>query len=132
MSVKSICGVILTSNDVERLAEFYSLLLGVKLEREEHGGLAVHYGADLGEVHFAIHPPEDFRETGGGYPATKVAFHVDDLESHLQRVRDAGYSLWQEPHDEGFGLVASLRDPDGNLVELVELDYEFKPPVTHE
>jgi hypothetical protein len=33
----------------------------------------------------------------------------------------------QAPHDEVFGPVASFHDPDGNLIELVELRYEFKP-----
>ena len=31
----------------------------------------------------------------------------------------------QPPHDEGFGQVASFKDPEGNLFEVVELTHEF-------
>lgn len=127
MSVQRICGVILTSDNVERLADYYSTLLGIRLAREEHGDLAVHYGADLGTIHFAIHPPSDFREERSGYPSTKIAFQVNDLASHVSRMRAAGHEPWQDVHDEGFGPLASFRDPDGNLIELVELRYEFQP-----
>ena len=125
MPVRSICGVILTSDNVDAMAQFYSSFLGLQLEREEHGGLDVHYGIDIGSVHFAIHPPSDFGETTRGNSATKVAFNVDALQPYVDRLRAAGYEPWQDIHDEGFGPVASFRDPDGNLIELVELRYDF-------
>lgn len=128
MRIKSICGVILTSDNVERMADFYGSLIGLPLQREEHGGLEVHYGMDLGTVHFAIHPPSDFNETARGNSATKIAFEVDELEPYVQRLKAAGCEPWQEVHDEGFGPVASFRDPDDNLIELVQLSYPFAPP----
>lgn len=125
MQVRSVCGVILTSDHLEAMAEFYSLLLGLPLEREEHGGLDVHYGVDIGSVHFAIHPPADFGETSRGNSPAKIAFEVDDVQAYVDRLRGAGYEPWQDVHDEGFGPLASFRDPDGNLIELVELRYDF-------
>ena len=125
MTIKSICGVILTSDQLETLASFYSTLLGVPLEKEEHGGMAVHYGTDIGTVHFAIHAPADFKEAARGNSATKIAFEVDALQPYVDRLRAAGHEPWQDVHDEGFGPVASFRDPDGNLIELVELHYDF-------
>ena len=43
------------------------------------------------------------------------------------RLAAEGFQPAQAPHDEGFGPVASFHDPDGNLIEPVELRYEFKP-----
>lgn len=126
MKISSICGVIVTTENVEWLAYFYRDVLGLSLEKEEHGGLAAHYGVDLGQVHFAIHPLADFGETRTGNATTKVAFTVDALEPYINRLTEHGYPPVHAPHDEGFGLVASFRDPDGNLIELVELRYEFK------
>jgi predicted enzyme related to lactoylglutathione lyase len=36
-----------------------------------------------------------------------------------------GATCVRPPHDEGFGLVASFTDPEGNPFELVELSYDF-------
>jgi predicted enzyme related to lactoylglutathione lyase len=124
MSVQSICGVILITDDVEGLARFYREGLGLALEREDHGGLAVHYGVDIGELHFGIHPPSNFAGRGPGR-ATPIAFAVTSLAEHLARVRALGATVVIEPHDEGFGPVVTCADPQGNLFELVELRHEF-------
>jgi catechol 2,3-dioxygenase-like lactoylglutathione lyase family enzyme len=127
MNISSICGVIITTDNLERMADFYQRVLGLPLEREEHGGMDIHYGIDLGALHFAIHPLSDFGETEPGNATVKIAFTVDSLASYVSRLAAEGYQPVQAPHDEGFGPVASFRDPDGNLIELVELRYEFKP-----
>ena len=128
MSIKSICGVIITTDKMNEIVAFYRDVLGLPLSREEHGGLEVHYGVDLGNVHFAIHPLASFGETQPGNATTKIAFEVDSLADQLHKLSDAGLRSEQEPHDEGFGPLASVRDPDGNLIELVELRYEFASP----
>jgi catechol 2,3-dioxygenase-like lactoylglutathione lyase family enzyme len=108
------------------MVRFYRDILGLSLEKEEHSDLEVHYGIDLGNLHFAIHPLADFGEAVPGNAATKIAFTVDSLDRYVARLAEHGYNPVHEPHDEGFGPVASFKDPDGNLIELVELKYEFK------
>lgn len=124
MPVKSICGVIFVSEHVEKLASFYSRGLGIELEKEDHGGLDIHFGTDIGTVHFAIHPPSNFGDRGPSR-GTAVAFQVDSIAEHLDALQELGAQVVTEPHDEGFGMVVTLADPDGNLFELVELTHEF-------
>ena len=121
----SVCGVILVTDDVERLAGFYRDVLELPLEREEHAGLPVHYGVDIGATHVGIHPPQSFARTQARAGGTVVALQVDDLDSWLERLAAKGVAPAVPKHDEGFGPVAALEDPDGNLIELVELRYEF-------
>lgn len=130
MAVKSICGVIFVSSDVEALAAFYRDALGLTFEREDHGGLDIHYGVDIGEVHFGIHPPTNFGERGTSR-ATPIAFAVSSLDEHLPKAKELGAEVVIEPHDEGFGPVVTLADPQGNLFELVELKHEFGAPHEH-
>lgn len=125
MSVKSICGVILASERPAVLAEFYAEALDLTFEREEHGGLDPHFGVDIGELHFGIHPPANLGKTGAGNSNTSIAFNVESLEAVTERLARLGAEAVTEAHDEGFGMVASYRDPDGNLFEIVELDYAF-------
>lgn len=125
MSVKSICGVILKARDPQALAAFYGAALELDFEREEHGGLEPHYGADIGEVHFGIHPPENLASEAVGNAATSIAFNVESLAETCRRLERLGAEQVIAPHDEGFGEVASYRDPEDNLFEVVELDYDF-------
>lgn len=126
MAVKSICGAILVSNAPAALARFYSEALGLAFEREEHAGLAPHWGVDIGSVHFGIHPPENFKRRAAGQASVVLTFDVTSLPECQARLEKLGAPCIQPPHDEGFGSVASFADPDGNQFEVVELRYEFE------
>ena len=126
MPVKSICGTILMSGTPDALALFYSEALGLSFEREEHAGLAPHWGVDIGTVHFGIHPPENFKRRAAGQGSLVLAFDVTSLAEVQARLERLGAPCIQPPHDEGFGMVASFSDPDGNLFEIVELSYQFE------
>ena len=125
MKTKSICGVILASRDPKALADFYSKALGLTFEREEHGGLDVHFGVDIGEIHFGIHPPKNLGRPEVGRSSTSIAFNVDSLATVAATLKELGAVQITEPHDEGFGMVASYEDPEGNPFEVVELSYDF-------
>jgi predicted enzyme related to lactoylglutathione lyase len=125
MGLKSVCGVILVSENPKRLAEFYGHVLEVEFEAEDHGDLEPHYGVDAGLLHFGIHPPANFDGNRAGSANATIAFNVDSLEKTMSRLRQVEARQVQPPHDEGFGPVASYLDPDGNTFEIVELNYEF-------
>ena len=126
MSVKSICGVILVSENPQALAEFYASALELAFEKEEHGGLDIHYGVDIGEVHFGIHPPHNLKKDNAGNSTISIAFNINSLEKTIECLDNLGAKQVVAAHDEGFGLVASYLDIDGNMFEIVELTYEFK------
>ena len=125
MHVKSICGIILASENPGTLAEFYASALGLRFAREDHGGLETHYGVDIGECHFGIHPPANLFRNAAGNASASIAFNVDSLDDVRSRLRKLGAVEVAAPHDEGFGLVAAYTDPEGNPFEVVELSYEF-------
>jgi predicted enzyme related to lactoylglutathione lyase len=115
--------VLLNSRDPVRLAGFYRDVIGLPLEDEQHGAGDLHYACELGDLHFAIHGTKD--ETGTG--SVRVAFEVFDMDGFVAKVRARGLSLLSEPKDLGFMVLASMKDPDGNVVELTKLsDRWFK------
>lgn len=126
MAVKSICGAILVSNNPEALARFYGDALAVSFGREEHAGLAPHWGVDIGTIHFGIHPPANFKRSSVGKASVVLAFDVISVSECASRLKRLGSECVQPPHDEGFGVVASFTDPDGNQFEVVELRHEFR------
>ncbi len=48
-------------------------------------------------------------------------WHVTDIEAKLAEVAAAGATVKEAPHDVGGGrLVASVTDPDGNVLGLIQ------------
>ena len=51
-----------------------------------------------------------------------IAFYVDDLENFVAELRKEGVQIYREPFKIGHEIIAFIRDPDGYLIELNEID----------
>ncbi len=109
--------VLINSRDPERLAAFYRDVLDVPLEVEMHGPHK-HYGCELGDLHFAIHPVRGSAPSGAG--AVDFALQVFDLDTFLKKLTAKGVEV-ELPVERGFARMTEIRDPDGNRIFLTEL-----------
>ncbi len=101
--------------------------MGLPLESEQHGETDKHYGSELGDLHFAIHPLSNFDGSGIGTGAVKLAFTVFDMNAFVEKLKSKGITLEYPPKDTGFSLMTALKDPDGNYIEFTQLsDRWFK------
>lgn len=118
--------ILLISPDAKALAEFYRNALALPFEDEEHPGIPLHYGCDVGGVHLAIHASSGFV----GVPTRDAQSPIMVLGTSNVRAVAARLSAngiqASGPTDHGFGLIVSFRDPDGNLVEVLE-EYGASP-----
>ena len=120
MLVDSVSAVLLISDNAAALADFYKSALELPLQDEQHDGVPLHYGCEIGEVHFAIHPSE-------GWPGVRardsqspiIALATQNVDLIAGRLRNVGVEP-VGPYDHGFAFTLSFRDPDGNLVEIME------------
>jgi predicted enzyme related to lactoylglutathione lyase len=120
--LRFLSGIILVSKDPARLVGFYRDLLGVPLTEEQHDESALHWACELGDIHFAIHPADEYPDEAVTPGAIKIAFMVFDLNSLVTWLTDAGVELVYPPVEFGTeSRITAVRDPDGNLVELTEL-----------
>jgi lactoylglutathione lyase len=112
--------------DIEAALRFYRDLLGFKetfrTPREgvpEHVELALNgFGLGLGTVEAAkrVHGVD----AAPGTLAMDVVVWTDDVDSAFERLSATGVPVLHPPHDTGnSNRNALLRDPDGNLVEIV-------------
>jgi predicted enzyme related to lactoylglutathione lyase len=124
--IKEFSGASIWSEDVNNLLPFYRDVLGLKVTMDSPGYAFV--GADSPEspgVLLGTHSEVHGRNSD---PARHmVGFNSDDLEADCKRLRDAGVEFIEEPtvygNDEyGNMMIATLKDPDGNLVQL----FQFK------
>lgn len=107
--------VIVYSAKFERLADFYRA--GLQLG-EPATVLHNHVGFWLGPNYLGFEPLEE-----GGGPGNSVAawFEVPDIEAAHARLLEAGATALMAPTRQEYGAIhATVRDPDGNLLGLIE------------
>jgi predicted enzyme related to lactoylglutathione lyase len=100
-------------SDVGTAKAVYTALLGMAPQHD-----APYYvGFDVAGQHIGLVP-------GGGPQGmtSPVAYwHVPDIEAKLAEVTAAGAAVKEPPHDVGGGrLVATVTDPDGNVLGLLQ------------
>jgi catechol 2,3-dioxygenase-like lactoylglutathione lyase family enzyme len=116
----------LYTRDIEAGIHFYRDLLGFEETfRTPTVGVPEHvefklkgFGIGLGTVEAArrVHGVD----TAPGSPAMVLVIWSDDVDRAFAELTAAGVPVVQEPHDTGNdNRNALLRDPDGNLVEIV-------------
>ena len=100
-------------SDVTAAKAVYTALLGVAPQADS----PYYVGYDVAGQHIGLVP-------GGGPQGmtSPVAYwHVQDIEASLAAVTAAGATLKEPAHDVGGGrLVASVTDPDGNVLGLLQ------------
>jgi catechol 2,3-dioxygenase-like lactoylglutathione lyase family enzyme len=124
MPVNSLNAVLLVTEDASGLADWYRRVLGVPLQDEQHGGggEVPHFGCFMHGLHFAIHPTGNYAfapETGRG--GVRIAFDVASLDEFVAAL-PAGEIDWVfEPVDLGWSRMLAMRDPDGNMIEVLQM-----------
>jgi predicted enzyme related to lactoylglutathione lyase len=99
--------------DLDRAKKVYTALLGVPPSADS----SYYVGFDAAGQHIGLVP-------GGGPQGmtSPVAYwHVPDIEAKLAEVTAAGATVQDPVRDVGGGrLVASVTDPDGNVLGLLQ------------
>jgi predicted enzyme related to lactoylglutathione lyase len=116
--ISRLSGATIWSEDLNNLLPFYRDVLGLKVAMESPGFVLL--GADQPGVpalglgtHSEVHGPN--RD-----PARHmVSLATDDLTADWKRLKEAGVEFVEDPVDFGDLSVATLKDPEGNYVQLL-------------
>lgn len=100
--------------DLDRAIRFYRDTLELPLVRQgTFGAEFLEEPPHLG-VHPAVHP--EGKALVGRH--TGLTFHVQDLLHFCGVLHDRGVRFVTEPTRQGFGVMAMIADPDGNIMAL--------------
>ena len=102
--------------NMDRALLFYRDHLGLPVNRQGSFGAEFLDGETVLGVHPAVHP--ESRSMVGRH--TGLTFHTDDVVGLCERLRQRGVTLVAEPSQTGFGIMALVADPDGNVLALWE------------
>lgn len=122
--------VVLVTDDLDRALAFYVDVCGLPLGHRS-GPFAQ---LDTGRTRIAFYERSAMADTLGveirppdpDAPAFEVGFKVDDVDAAYRELVEAGAEGVTEPADRPWGQrTGYVRDPDGNLIELVT---QLEPP----
>ena len=115
-------GTSIWSEDLNNLLPFYRDVLGLKVAMESPDFVLI--GADnpnAPAMGLGTHSEVHGRNTD---PARHmVGFNTDDIQADCQRLKAAGVEFIQEPTQYDELWIATLKDPEGNLVQL----FDYRP-----
>lgn len=116
----------LYTRDIEAGIRFYRDLLGFRETfRTPPTGTPTHVEFKVGGFTLGLGTVEAAKRVHGvdaspGSPVMALVFWTTDVDSVFERLRSAKVPVVQPPHNTGNNnRNALLRDPDGNLVEIV-------------
>jgi len=105
-------GASIWSEDLNNVLPFYRDILGLEVTSETPGFVV------LGGVWLGTHSEVHGRNAD---PARHmIGLTSNDLTADWKRLKDAGVEFVEDPTDYGTVRIATLKDPDGNLVQLLQ------------
>ena len=118
--IRTIWGMTFCVSDLERAKRFYGETLGLEKKYE----YASYVGFECGGVEIGLAPKlEPGQKMGPLSPP--VEFLVDDVEKTYNELKQKGVVFTKELHEEPWGgRQATFADPDGNVLEIVQINWE--------
>jgi catechol 2,3-dioxygenase-like lactoylglutathione lyase family enzyme len=143
--IKGLHHASITTGDIDRLTRFYRDILGFEIVRETswNGGSAVadaiyalrdtavqmvmlkttNAYLELFKFNNPVGAPVDANRPVCDQGVTHICLNVSDIHAEYARLSAAGMRFHCPPqHVPGLGHATYGRDPDGNIVELLEPD----------
>lgn len=107
--------VVLRSGEIDRAVTFYNAM-GLSFTKHRHGTGPEHYSSEVAGFVFEIYPLGSNQQ-----PTTsaRIGFSVDDVDSAVRSLEEAGGEVISTPKDSEWGRRAVLKDLDGHSVELI-------------
>jgi len=103
----------------EKAVEFYEHTLGLQKKYR----FADYAGFDCGGVEIGIKTWGENEPPRAGEPC--LNFLVDDVQEMYKSLRNNGVNFINPPkHTRWGGKIALFSDPDGNLIQLTEIDWD--------
>ncbi|MBN1991959.1 MAG: VOC family protein [Anaerolineae bacterium] len=113
-------GICLITNNVPVLVDFYTKVLGVKVEGDNvHAEL---HTEGAGIAIFSVEGMESMAPLsmqGAGYGSVTIAFEVKDVDAEYERLKALDVEFVKLPATHPWGSRSVwFRDPDGNIIDL--------------
>ncbi len=100
--------------DLDVSAKFYSEILGLKQVWRDNEHQMIGFTFSESDSEIVIHTLADI-------PNPDSSYLVDNVEEFVKVFKAKGYIVCKEPFEVRTGKFAVLSDPDGNIINIIDL-----------
>ncbi len=115
--IKGLRGTTRWSEDVNNLLPFYRDLLGLPVAIQTPGFVVL---AQPGGPSLALGTHSEVHGRNADPARHMVGLDTDDVDGEWRRLSAAGVEFVEKPTDYGQLRIATLKDPEGNLIQLLQ------------
>ncbi len=116
--LKRFTGTTVWSEDMNNLLPFYRDTLGLKVAMQDEQFVA--FGESEDEPSFRLGTHSEVKGKTSDPLRHMVSFDSDDIEADYRRLTAAGVEFIEPPTSYDYMRIATLKDPEGNLVQLFQ------------
>jgi len=116
--IKGLRGASIWSENLNNLLPFYRDLLGLEVAVQTDGFVVL---GDLGGATLALGTHSQVRGRNADPARHMVGLATDDVDADYKRLKSAGVEFVETPTDYSTVRLATLKDPEGNLVQLLQV-----------
>jgi catechol 2,3-dioxygenase-like lactoylglutathione lyase family enzyme len=118
--IKTVWSITFYVSNLKRAAKFYQEILGLEKKYE----YSSYVGFECGGVEIGLIPKPKDKEKSSP-PSSSVEFLVDDVDEVYKELKGKRVKVIKELHNELWGgREATFADPDGNIIEIVQINWE--------
>ncbi len=118
--IKTVWCITFYVSDLKKAAKFYEETLGLEKKYE----YSSYVGLQCGNVEIGLIPRLKKEEKVNSI-SPSVEFLIDDVDEMYNELKNKGVNFIKELHDEPWGgRQATFTDPDGNILEIVQINWE--------
>ena len=118
--IKTVWCVTFCVSDLDRASRFYEETMGLEKKYQ----YSSYVGFECGGVEIGL-IPKLAEGQKVNQPSASVEFLIDDVEKLCSELKGKGVRFVEELHEEPWGgKQATFTDPDGNTLQIVQIDWE--------
>jgi predicted enzyme related to lactoylglutathione lyase len=115
--IKGLRGATIWSENLDNLLPFYRDVLGLPVALQIPGFVVL---GDRGKPALALGTHSDVHGRNTDPARHMVGLDTDDVTADWKRLKDAGVEFVEDPTDYGNFRIATLKDPEGNILQLLQ------------
>jgi len=120
MGLKKIDAVLLRVSDLEKTAEFYVDVMGLKRGWTDTDNQMIGLLFPGNDTELVLHRDESL-------PDPNVSYQVEDVLMFVEEYKRKGFKVLVEPFDIRCGKCAILEDPEGHSIEVMDINKFGEP-----
>jgi predicted enzyme related to lactoylglutathione lyase len=115
--IRELRGATIWSEDLNNLLPFYRDVLGLPVALQVPGFVVL---GEQGAPALALGTHSEVHGRNADPARHMVGLATDELNADWKRLKAAGVEFVEDPTDYGTVRIATLKDPEGNLVQLLQ------------